>query len=239
MNPAIGPIYQIIVRDLVDQISGGSLRSGDRLESESRLAERYGVSRMTVRQALGELESSGHVVRRHGAGTFVSTPRPIQRRGNQLGAFHEEMGLDPDEIETQLMIQEVVTPPGAVADDLHLSPGQTTSHIVRLRKLHGVPIALQESWVPYLLAPGIARGGLVDGSLYKTMKERGNMEIRTAEQSVSATVASIDVAEALEVLIGSPVMSIRRVSLDASGNPVEVAQSYTSSSLPMIVRLER
>ncbi len=65
------------------------------------------------------------------------------------------------------------------------------------------------------------------------------MEIRTAEQSVSATVASIDVAEALEVLIGSPVMSIRRVSLDASGNPVEVAQSYTSSSLPMIVRLER
>ncbi len=239
MSPAIGPIYQIIVRDLVDQISGGSLRSGDRLESESRLAERYGVSRMTVRQALGELESSGHVVRRHGAGTFVSTPRPIQRRGNQLGAFHEEMGLDPDEIETQLMIQEVVTPPGAVADDLHLSPGQTTSHIVRLRKLHGVPIALQESWVPYLLAPGIARGGLVDGSLYKTMKERGNMEIRTAEQSVSATVASIDVAEALEVLIGSPVMSIRRVSLDASGNPVEVAQSYTSSSLPMIVRLER
>ena len=83
MNATGGPIYQVIVRDITDQIAQGGLKPGDRLESELSLAERYGVSRMTLRQALGELESSGLVVRRHGSGTFVSRPRRLQRRGNQ------------------------------------------------------------------------------------------------------------------------------------------------------------
>ncbi|KRC51980.1 hypothetical protein ASE16_02635 [Leifsonia sp. Root227] len=239
MGSANGPIYQVIVRDITEQISGGSLQPGDRLESEPRLAEKYGVSRMTLRQALGELESGGLVVRRHGAGTFVSRPRPIQRHGNQLGAFHEEMGLDAAEIETELLVQDVVTPPGDVAEDLHLGPGQTTSHLIRLRKLHGAPIALQESWIPYLLAPGLGRDGLIDGSLYKTMKERGGLEVRSAEQAVSAAAADLTIASALAVAVGDPVMNIRRVSLDVSGNPIEVAQSFTSSELPLIVHLER
>ncbi|NUU08455.1 GntR family transcriptional regulator [Leifsonia sp. C5G2] len=239
MGSAIGPIYQVIVRDITEQITGGSLQPGDRLDSEPRLAERYGVSRMTLRQALGELEAGGLVVRRHGAGTFVNTPRPIQRRGNQLGAFHEEMGLDPNEIVTDLLLQEVVAPPAAVADDLVLGHGATTSHVIRLRRLHGKPIALQESWVPYLLVPGLGRDGLIDGSLYKTMRERGGIEIRSAEQAVSVATATPEVADALEETPGSPVMSIRRVSWDGSGNPVEVAQSFTSASLPLIVRLER
>lgn len=239
MSSGIGPIYQVIVRDITEQITAGSLQPGDRLDSEPRLAERYGVSRMTLRQALGELESGGLVVRRHGAGTFVSTPRPIQRRGNQLGAFHEEMGLDPEEIETALLLQEVTTPPADVADDLKITPGQTTSHVIRLRKLHGTPIALQESWVPYLLVPGLARDGLVDGSLYKTMRERGGVEISSAEQVVSVALTTPELAQALAVEPAAPVMSIRRVSWDAAGNPIEVAQSYTTASLPLIVRLER
>lgn len=239
MNASIGPIYQVIVKDLSEQISSGALKPGDRLESEPRLAQQYGVSRMTLRQALGELEAAGLVARRHGAGTFVSRPVPIQRRGNQLGAFHEEMGLEPDEIETELILQEVTSPPGDVAQDLQLSPGQTTSHLVRLRKLHGTPVAWQESWIPYLLAPALARGGLTDGSLYKTLRERGGVEIRSAEQTVSAALASPEVASVLKIDPESPVMSIRRVSRTSAGEPVEVAQSYTSSDLPLIVRLER
>lgn len=234
-----GPIYQVIVRDIADQIARGSLKPGDRLESELSLAQHYGVSRMTLRQALSELESSGLVVRRHGSGTFVSQPRRLQRRVNQLGAFHEEMGLDAHAITTQLLTQEVVVPDEAVAADLRLASGQTTAHLVRLRKLEGAPIAVQESWIPYLLAPALGRDGLVDGSLYKTMKERADLEVSTAEQVVSAAAADVALAALLQVPEGSPVMSIRRVSLAANGNPIEVAQSYTVSSLPLIVRLER
>jgi GntR family transcriptional regulator len=234
-----GPIYQVIVRDITDQIVNEQLKPGDRLDSELRLAEHYGVSRMTLRQALGELESSGLVLRRHGSGTFVATPRNLHRRVNQLGAFHEEMGLDAKVIKTRLLTQEVIVPDERVAADLQLAAGQTTSHLVRLRSLEGAPIALQESWIPYLLAPALGRGGLVDGSLYKTMKQRADLEVKSAEQAVSAASADAELAALLHVPEGSPVMSIRRVSFAASGDPIEVAQSHTVPSLPMIVRLER
>lgn len=234
-----GPIYQVIVRDIADQISRGSLKPGDQLDSELRLAEHYGVSRMTLRQALGELESSGMVVRRHGSGTFVRAPEQLHRRVNQLGAFHEEMGLDARAIDTRLLVQEVIAPGPEIAADLRLGSGQTTSHLVRLRTLKRVPIAVQESWIPYLLAPALGRDGLVDGSLYATMKERADLEVRSAEQSISAAAADEQLAVLLEVPVGSPVMTIRRVSSAANGDPIEVALSSTVPSLPMVVRLER
>ena len=234
-----GPIYQVINRDIADQISSGSLQAGDRLESELKLAERYGVSRMTVRQALGELENDGLVVRRHGSGTYVNEPRSLQRRVNHLGSFHEEMGLDSKAVKTRLITQEVAIPPESVATDLRLSPGQTATHLVRLRILDKRPIAVQESWIPYLLVPGLARDGLTEGSRYKTLQERAGVEIRWAGQEVTAAPALGDIAELLRLPGGSPVVSIRRVSYSASNDPIEVAQSHTVPSLSLIVRLER
>ncbi|MCU1411850.1 MAG: transcriptional regulator [Rhodoglobus sp.] len=234
-----GPIYQVINRDIADQISSGSLQAGDRLDSELKLAERYGVSRMTVRQALGELESDGLVVRRHGSGTYVSEPRSLQRRVNHLGSFHEEMGLDSKAVKTRLITQEVAVPPEAVAADLRLTAGQTATHLVRLRMLGKQAIAVQESWIPYLLVPGLARDGLTEGSLYKTLQERAGVEIRWAEQAVTAAPAVGDIAELLRLPEGSPVISIRRVSFSAGNDPIEVAQSHTLPSLPLIVRLDR
>ena len=234
-----GPIYQTINRDIAGQISSGSLQSGDRLESELKLAERYGVSRMTVRQALGQLEIEGLVVRRHGSGTYVSEPRSLHRRVNQLGSFHEEMGLDSRAVKTRPVTQEVGIPPEAVATDLRLAAGQNATHLVRLRILDNQPITVQDSWIPYLLVPGLARDGLTDGSLYKTLQERAGVEIRWAEQEVTAAPAKGDIAGLLGLSEGSPVISIRRVSYSASNEPIEVAQSHTVPSLPLIVRLDR
>ncbi|MGV9800571.1 GntR family transcriptional regulator [Mycobacterium sp. NPDC003449] len=239
MAVGVGPVYQVIVRDIVEQISTGALKVGDRLDSELRLAQHYGVSRMTLRQALAELESSGLVVRRHGAGTFVSEPAPLHRSANRLGAFHEEMGLNATALTTTLLTQEVVTPPEDVAADLRLRQGQTTAHIVRTRHLVRDPIAVQESWVPYLLAPGLGRGGLVHGSLYRTMKERADLEVSSAEQTISAAAADDRLAGLLRTQVGGPVISVRRVAWSANGTPIEVARCHMMPSLPVLVRLER
>ncbi|MET9409525.1 GntR family transcriptional regulator [Streptomyces sp. NPDC002935] len=66
--------YERIMADLLDQIRSGDLPSGARLPSEAALVERYGVSRGTVRRAVRELETAGHVEARHGVGRFVSSP---------------------------------------------------------------------------------------------------------------------------------------------------------------------
>ena len=100
---ANAPLYAVINRDLMSQITSGKLKPGHQLESESRLATRYGVSRMTVRQALGQLELEGLVARRHGAGTFVSEPKSIERHAGKLAPFHEELGVAADDISTRVV----------------------------------------------------------------------------------------------------------------------------------------
>jgi len=233
-----GPVYQVIAGDITDQIKQGTLQPGERLDSELRLAERYGVSRMTLRQALGELESHGLLVRRHGSGTFVSESRP-RHHLSPLGAFHEDVGVDEGEIETRLLVQDVVAPVGEVLSELRLAGGQKAAHVVRLRLVKGKPVALQESWIPYIAAPSLARDGLVEGSLYRTLKERAGIEVLSAEQTVLAAVVDAEAADLLKIARGSPVMKIHRVSRASGGSPIEVGQATMVPGIPFVMRLEQ
>lgn len=233
------PIYEVIKRDLAQQIAGGSLRAGEQLPSEAELAQHYGVSRMTLRQALAQLEADGLVLRKHGAGTFVRELPARRRCGNELGAFHEELGRASDEIETLVLAQEVGIPPRAVARQLRLSGTQRGLRIQRLRSLDGEPISLQESWLPYLLAPSLARNGLVAGSLYRTLLEREHIEIAHAEQQISATLIAEQHAEHLRVPIGTPALEILRISYSTAGDPFEVAHSVTLPNVPLEFHLEK
>lgn len=230
---AVAPLYQVINRDLSGQITSGSLPLGDRLPSESELAQHYGVSRMTVRQALGQLEAEGLVVRRRGAGTFVSDPRPRRRQANRFGSFAEEMGVDAADVTTDLLEQHVAQPPDDVVSALRLGPGQPAVHVRRLRRLRGEPVALQDSWLPLLLAPSLARDGLERGSLYRTLQEREGLEVVRAEQEVTASSATAEEARLLAVEPGSPLITIFRLALTGGGQVVEAARSHTVPSLPL------
>jgi len=230
---AVAPLYQVINRDLSGQIAAGSLALGDRLPSESELAQHYGVSRMTVRQALGQLEAEGLVVRRHGTGTFVSEPRPRRRQANRFGSFAEEMGVEPADVTSEVLEQHVAQPPEDAAAALRLGPGHAAVHVRRLRLLRGEPVALQDSWLPLLLAPSLARGGLEGGSLYRTLQEREGLEVARAEQEVTASSATAEEARLLAVEPGSPLIAIFRVAYGAAGQVVEAARSHTVPSLPL------
>ncbi len=232
-------LYEVISRDLTEQITSGRLKPGERLESETNLASRYGVSRMTVRQALGLLESDELVARRHGAGTFVSENRSVKRRANRLAPFNEELGLDAEDISTTVLEREVGHPPEDVSQALFSTVGPTAVHIVRVRSYRGEPIAIQDSWIPYLLAPQLAHGRLVQGSVYKTLAARSGIEIARAEQQVTATLADEHSAKLLQVDVGSPLISTRRVSRLASGEVVEVASCLMRPEYPTVFRLER
>jgi GntR family transcriptional regulator len=149
------------------------------------------------------------------------------------------MGLDPDAIETIILAQEVVAPPPRIAKLLPPTSGQTALRIERLRLLDSKPISLQESWIPYLSAPSLAREGLIGGSLYRTLLETAGIEIRSAEQQVTAAPATPRQAELLKVPNGSPLLEIFRVSFTGAGEPVEVAHGFTLPTLPLSMHLER
>lgn len=232
------PLYQVINKDLSDQIMSGLLRRGQRLSSEAHLAKHYGVSRMTLRQALGQLETEGLVVRLHGKGTFVAEQHPVRRRGSRLDLLHEQLGVSEEALTTKVLLRDVMQAPSDVARSLGLGFGQRVINVKRLRLLDSKPIAVQESWIPYLLAPALVRENLVRGSLYLTL-ERVGIRVAWAEQEVSATVLSSETAGQLDVTPSSPALQIQRVAYMSEQIPIEFARSYMRGDVPIVFQLER
>jgi GntR family transcriptional regulator len=215
-------MYEVIYEDLRAQIDSGKLESGGVLPSEPALAEQYGVTRMTVRHAVDRLVNEHMVIRRRGVGTFVTEPRPTYRRVNRLGSLQVEIGQGDVDVTT------VVS----------LSPRQRAVHILRVRVVDGEPAAVQDSWLPHDVAPGLAGAELVGGSLYRTLGERYGVELDWAEQKVSAVAADGEWAGWLGVEAGTPLIGITRWTYAKGRHLIEYATSWTRPDFPLYIRLE-
>lgn len=232
------PRYQVIYEDLSSQIASGVLAPDAQLPSETMLAERYGVSRMTVRQAVRQLEGERLLTRRHGAGTFVTQPRAQRRRLNRLESFADEIRVEAGRVRNIVRDRSAARPPADVADRLKIAAGQEVVRIERLRLVDEVPAALQESWLPYALVPLLSREELVDGSLYRTLRQRYGLRLAWADQEVSASAATARQADALDVDEGSPLLVSTRLTHDDASAPVEFARSWTRPEFSVVIRLE-
>lgn len=232
---ATRPMYEVIRDDLLDRINTGALAPESRLPSEKELAERYGVSRMTVRQAFDALVRERLVVRRRGAGSFVAPRRARSRRLNRLVPFGDEVTED---VVTTEIRRAVLAPPGEIAEVLGLAEAAEAVRLVRLRTVDGTPAAVQESWVPVAAAPGLARAELVAGSLYRTLAERCGIAVSWAEQEITACAATKELAGLLEVAVRAPLVEAHRTTHDDTGRAVEHARSWTRPEFPFVVRLD-
>ncbi|WP_224391165.1 GntR family transcriptional regulator [Pseudonocardia sp. ICBG1293] len=232
------PRYQVIYEDLSSQIASGALAPEAQLPSEADLAERYGVSRMTVRQAVRQLQDEHLLVRRRGAGTFVTRPSAQRRRLNRLGSFADEMGAEEHRVRTELRARETTAVPEEAREPLGLAAGRETIRIERLRLIDDRPAALQISWLPYALVPLLARVDLAGGSLYRTIRDHYGLRLSWADMEVSASAATAGQADVLGVRRGAPLIASVRITHDPSSTAVEYARSWTRPEFPLSIRLE-
>ena len=205
---------------LRDRISSGRLDGGGLLPGEQTLAVEHGVSRVTVRRALAELEREGFVSRRRGAGTFVTrdfTGKPIVADMSDVLAHLAAMGRD-----TGLRLIEFAyrEPPPAVARALRLKPGERAQYSVRVRLIDGQPFSYLVTHVPERLGVTYSESDLASRPLLALL-ERTGIRVERATQDVTATLASPDVAAALEVEVGSPLIGLTRTVFDRDGAGVE------------------
>lgn len=214
--------YVQIEEELAEQIRTGHLKPGDRLPPERELAEQMGVSRMTVRQALGRLADRGLLSREQGRGTFVSQPKLTQSL-SRLAGFYDQMlsqGILPT---SRLLSSEAIVASAAVAQVLGLRIGEPLYKVVRLRLGGGVPLALETSFFPAKFVPGLLDQDLEHSSIYRLMERYQARPVR-AVQSLEPVPARDWEAELLEVPRGSPVMLVERTAWDAQGRAVEYAK---------------
>lgn len=218
------PLYYQIQRALMEKIQSGDLAEGDSLASEEELSRYYQVSRMTARQALHGLKTSGYAFSEKGRGTFVTRPK-LEKNIMHLQGFTEDMrqrGLKPS---SKLLEQKVVIPEGELAQKLKLDPSDKALHLRRLRLADGIPMAVENTHVPLRQFPGLDRIDFAKHSLYHTLRERFGVRVGYADEQIEALPATREESELLNIAKKASVLSITRVIMTTQESPIE----YTCS----------
>ena len=232
-------LYSRIQRDLALSIAAGEYAPGSRIPSETSLAKRFGVTRMTVRHAVDGLISEGLVTRRHGSGTYVSQRRQAQRALNRLSGFTEDMRGQGRTASASELSRSEVEAPGPVQDQLELQPGAHVVVLERLREVDGRPVALQRVWLPFSRVPELARRSLDGASLYDTLEQEYGIRVTTARQRITAVGATDREAAILAVAEGAPLIFAERLTRDSNNRPVELAETWSVPELALWVDLRR
>ncbi len=219
-----GPAHAAIARWLMEAIEAGEIAPGDRLPSEQQLASFLGVSRMTLRQALGTLGSRGLIERRKGrfGGTFIREPR-IECDLTGLAGFTELMKMSNVRAGARIVSAGPMAANATVARSLSLPRDSPVHEIVRVRTARREPLALERSYLPSALFPDLLEHRLT-GSLYSLMTRLYGLAPHSAEERLTPVVARPYEADLLTVAVSSPLLQIERTAFTASGMPVEFAR---------------
>lgn len=218
------PLYSQLVRIVKRNITAGTLSAGELLPSESELCKTFDVSRSTVRQAIGSLESEGLVVRKQGRGTFVAEPK-MRRKTENVYSFTSEissMGLTPS---STLIEFEIIAPTPDLMKVLELtSPDASIYRFTRIRNVNDEPLILETSFYPQYIYPKLTRELLKTHSFYSLLYEVG-IAPAYAVDSYEAVVLGRQEAELLSCRPGNCAFSVQRRTRTETGMIYEYTQS--------------
>jgi GntR family transcriptional regulator len=217
------PLWAQIESDLRARISSGELSPGERLPAERDLARTLGVSRMTVRQALGVLAEAGLVERGVGRGTFVSSAGRVVHDLRRVTSFTEAVERHGLRAGARVLEARERQPPARVAAALRLVGGETAYRIRRLRSGGASMLAVEDSWLPARRLPGLL-GQDLTGSIYALLRDVYGLAPVEALERLEPVPASAQEARVLGIEPGAPLMQVERVARTAQGITVEYAR---------------
>lgn len=221
------PLRRTITDQLRAEIAAGGLSVGDRLPSEHELSARFGVSRNTMREALRRLQDQGLIVRRQGSGTVVAALQGV-------GAFHNPISTIEELVQyaansrVEVLSTEKILVEGATAALLRSAPDEPWMRISGLRRIYGQeePFAYTEIFLPADYADVAREIGSLATAVYAAVENRYGIRIEEVEQTLEAVPADANLASRLGVVVGTPMLVIRRHYLERNGKVAEVAVNW-------------
>jgi GntR family transcriptional regulator len=219
----VEPSHTRIEQWLMERNDGGRLLPDDRLPPEEELAAALGVSRMTLRQALGSIEAKGLLERRRGraGGNFIREQQ-IECDLTGLPGFTEQMRRAHVRAGARVISIDRIRAPKAVATALELGRDRDVFEIIRVRSARREPLALEETYLPAHLFEGLTERRLT-GSLYAIMRKDYDLAPHNAQEWLEPVLASNTHAALLGVQPGAALMLVTRTAFTASGVVVEHA----------------
>jgi GntR family transcriptional regulator len=220
-SPSYRPLYDQIKVLITQSLIGGEWRPGEMIPSEVDLAQRYKVSQGTVRKAIDSLATENILIRRQGKGTFVATHKEddIKLRFLRLTA---ETGQK--EILQNEFLSCVKSKANAhISRVLDIKAGAATLEVKRLLTFSGRPLIFDHIIVPAAPFKGLnsAKVEESNGSMYSMYESQFGIRMIRAEERLKAVGAEKEVAKALGLQDGYPLLSIERVSFTYGDKPME------------------
>ncbi|WP_122645310.1 GntR family transcriptional regulator [Enterococcus mediterraneensis] len=216
------PVYIQIHDQIKRQIEEGVWGIGDRLPSERELAIQFGVSRMTLRQAIQTLADEGILDRKIGSGTYVARQK-VQEKMSGTTSFTEIMLSQGKEPSSKVVSYFVTAPSSSEMEKLHLTSEDTILRMERIRYADDLPICFEVASIPEKLIHEFSKAEITK-SFYKTLEEKG-AKIGDANQTVSAMLASEQIAEYLQIKRGDAILRVRQISYLEDGTPFEYVRT--------------
>ncbi len=222
------PLYSQLVATVQQKIVGGEMLPGAPLPSEAEMAERFGCSRATLREALHVLETKGWIVRRHGVGSFVARREQILTGLERLESFTETIrrsGYDARDVVLELA---EVRPGPEVCSALEMADGDKGFAIRSLRTADGFPVIYCDDVISPAVVDSlhILERRRERESLIEFFTEECGIRIGSAFLSVSAVPAEGRVSDALQVPLGTPLLVLKGPAYEWTGHPLYFSTNY-------------
>jgi GntR family transcriptional regulator len=213
------PRYHRIAETLTDRIRRGELAPGTRLDNQRQLAKSFGVTLMTLRQALELLEREHLITRRHGLGTFVAAPS-IDYDILQLRRFAGDLSAKGEHVATRFLGTRFAVADPRLAEALRLPARPRVLVLERLRLVDDHPMSLQRSFLPPPIGDEVVRADLALTPLHQVLEFKLGVVVTRANETVSAVRLGRREARELGCPAGAPAFESERISYDAGGAPV-------------------
>jgi GntR family transcriptional regulator len=225
------PLYYQLATLIREKIITGEFAPRDQLPSESEMVGDFGVSRMTVRQAMANLEEEGLIRRERGRGTFVTERPPVLGGDLELDRSIDDlisMGLSTS---VKMLELEEVEASETEARDLKVDLGSPVIRCKRLRYYHDEPYCYIVNHVVPDIGRRIQEENWRQGSVLKFIEEDLDVPLRLAKQRLRATLADGGLARWLQVRIGAPLLLVDYDIRTDENRPVEIAELYYRSDI--------
>lgn len=221
------PAYYQVETDLKNRIAHREWKANEQIPSEIDLAAQYSVSRITLRQALAELEKDGFIVKYRGKGAFVceNPSQFVHDLKYSLVSGGRIEGSETILTANMISIQLIETPYPDVNTALEISTSAPCVYFKRVFILDGKPIAIGKSWIPADLVPNLEKEGLIANSLSRTMKERYNLNVVKVDDVLETVRPTAQEKELLEASYDTPLILIKGISYLDSGRPLEYSNT--------------
>lgn len=221
---SMAPLYYQIKQNLQELVESGAFQPGHLLPAEGEMGEYYGVSRLTVRQAVGELVREGLLRRERGVGTFVCSPKMTHSMLRTAG-FSERMREAGHTPSSQVLGFEVIGAPSQIAARLRLQVDEPIYKLSRLRCADGEPHMIETTYFSQTRFPGMEQVDFSQTSLYSTLAQRFNCLMVAADEVFEPVILRRHEMELLKTKPNTPGLLLDVVAYDQDNTPVEYTRS--------------